>query len=60
VGASVSTAVGVTMAMLGSTKMGVTAPTTTATMTLPEMGTFVPPFTACVPVSTSVPTSLHP
>jgi len=60
VGANVSTVVGATMTMLVSTEMGVTAPTTTATMTRPEMRTFVPPFIAGVPVSTSVPTSPHP
>jgi len=52
------------MAMSDSTEMGVTAPTTvpttTATMTRPEMGTFVPLFTAGELVSTSVPTSPHP
>jgi hypothetical protein len=55
--ASVSTAVGATMAMPVSTEMGVTAPIVTAQMTQPEIGTFVPPFTAGVPVSTNVPTS---
>jgi len=61
VGASVSTTMGATMAMPVLTEMGVTAPTTaptvTAQMTQPEMGTFVPPITASVPVSTSVLTS---
>jgi len=57
VGAIVSMAVGETMAMPVSTKMGVTALTVTAQMTQPEMRTFVPPFTAGVPVSTSIPTS---
>jgi len=52
------------MAMPVSKKTRVTAPTTapitTATMTRPEKENFVPPFTAGVPVSTSVPTSPHP
>jgi len=56
VGASVSTVVGETMAMPVSTKMGVTAPTVTATMRQQEMGNVVPPFTVGVPVSKSVPT----
>jgi len=64
VSASVSTSVGATMVMPVSTEMGVTAPTTTPTvtaqMTQPEMGTFVPPFTAGVHVSTSVPSSPSP
>ena len=64
VGPSVSTAVGATMAMPVSTEMGVTTSTTvltiTAPMTQPEMGTFVLPFTAGVPVSTSIPTSPNP
>jgi len=54
---NVSTAVGATMATPVSTEMGVTAPTTVLTstpMTQPEMGTFVPPYTAGVPLSTSV------
>jgi hypothetical protein len=59
--ASVPTALGATMAMSISTEMGVAAPTiaptVTAQMTRPKMGTFVSPFTAGVPVSTSVPTS---
>ena len=62
--ASVPTALGETMAMSVSTEMGVTAPTTTPTITAqttrPKMGTCVPPFTACVPVSTSVHTSPNP
>ena len=45
VAASVSTVVGATMAIPVSTKMGVTAPTVTAQMTQPEIGTFVLPFT---------------
>jgi len=53
--------VGETMAMPILTNMGAAAPTTaltiTASMTQPEMGTFVPPFTAGVPMSTSIPAS---
>jgi len=64
VGASVPTTLGATMAMPLSIDMEVTAPTTAPTviaqMTQPEMGTFVPPFTARVPVTTSVPTSPNP
>jgi len=64
VGASLSTVVGATMAMPVSTEMGVIAPTiapiTTAALTQPEMGTFVPPFTVGVPVSTSIPASPNP
>jgi len=64
VGASVSTDVGATMAMSVSTEMGVTtstiAPTITAPMMKPKMGTFVPSFTAGVPVSTSIPASPNP
>ena len=64
VGASVPLALGATMAMPVLTEMRVTDPTTappvTAQMTKPGMGTFVPPFTAGVPVSTSVPTSSNP
>jgi len=64
VDASVSTAMGETMAMPISTDMGVAAPATVSTtdvpMTQPEMGTFEPPFTVGVPVSTSVPISPHP
>jgi len=48
------------MAMPVSTEMGVTALTVTAQMAVPKIGTFVPPFTAGVPVSTSVPTSPNP
>jgi hypothetical protein len=52
------------MAMPFSTEIRVTAPTTaptvTAQMTQPEIGTFVPPITTGVPVSTSVPTSPNP
>ena len=63
-GASVSTVVGATMALLVSTEMGVAAPTTALTiaaqMTQPKMGTFVPPFIVGVHVSTSVPTSPNP
>ena len=61
--ASVPTALGATMPMSVSTEMGVTAPTTASTvttqMTRPEMGTFMPPFTVGVSMSTSVPTSLR-
>ena len=64
VGASVSTVVGATMAMSVSKEMRVTASTTAPTITSPmtqsEMGTFVPPFTVGVPVSTNVPTSRNP
>jgi len=60
VGASVPTALGATMVMPVSKEMGVTAPTITAQMTQPEIGTFVPPFTYGVPMSTSVPTSPNP
>ena len=64
VDASVSTAMGETMATPVSKDMGVIAPatvsTTDAPMTQPEMGTFVPPFTVGVLVSTSVPISPHP
>jgi len=64
VDATVRTVVGATMAMPVLTEMGVTAPTTapnvTDQMTQPEMRTFVPPFTAGAPVSTSVPSSPSP
>jgi hypothetical protein len=60
VGASIPTALGATMAMSVSTDMGVTAQTVIAQMTRLEMGTYVPPFTAGVPVTTSVPTSPNP
>ena len=63
-GANVSTAMGETMAMPVSTEMGVTAPPTTSTtdaaMTQPAMGTFVPPFTTSIHVTTSIPMSHHP
>jgi len=59
VGASVSTTVGATMAMPVTIETGITAsttaPTIIAAMTQSEKGTFVPPFTAGVPVSTSIP-----
>jgi len=48
------------MAMPVSTEMGVTAPPTAATMTQQELGTVVPPFTASIPMSTSIPISPHP
>ena len=57
---NVSTIMGATIAMLVSTETGVTAPSTVLTsspMTRPEMGTFVPPFTAGIPSTTSVPSS---
>jgi hypothetical protein len=49
-----------TMAMPVLTEIEVTAPTTTATMTRPKIGTFVPPFTTGVPVSNSVPMYPNP
>ena len=50
------------MAMPILTEMGVTASVTAPTtiVTQPEMGTFVPPFTAGVPVSTSIAASSYP
>jgi len=57
---NVSTAVWATMAMPVSTEMGVTTPSTVSTSsptTRSEMGTFVPPFTVGVPLTTSVPSS---
>jgi len=60
---NVSTSVGATMDMPGSTDMGVTAPSTVSTstqMTRPEMGTVIPPFTAGVPLTTSMPSSSAP
>jgi len=57
---NVSTVVGVTMAMPLSTETRVKVPSTVSTsspMTRPEIGTFVPPFTAGVPLTTSVPSS---
>jgi len=51
------------MAMPGSTDMGVTAPSSVSTstqMTRPEMGTVIPPFTAGVPSTTSMPSSSAP
>jgi len=57
---NVSTAVGATMAMPVSTETRVTAPSTVSTsspMTRPEMGTFVPLFSAGVPSTTSIPSS---
>jgi len=52
------------MAMPVSMKMGVTTPITALTtadgMKKPEMGTFLPPFTTSVPVSTSIPASPNP
>jgi len=63
-GASVTTTMGATMAMLVLMEMGVIAPTTSLTtaaaVTQPDMKTFVPPFTAGVHVSTSVPASPYP
>lgn len=62
-GANVSTAIGALMAMPVSTEMGVIAPptasTTAAAMTQLEIWTFVPPFTASIVVSTSIPISPH-
>ena len=58
-----STAVGATMAMPVSMETGVTTRSTVSTsapMTRPKIGTFVPPFTAKVPLSTSVPSSPLP
>jgi len=57
---NMSTAMGATVAMPSSTEMGVTAPSTVSTsspMTRPEMRTFVPPFNAGVPSTTSIPSS---
>jgi len=50
------------MAMPVLTEMGVTASLTapTTAVTQPEMGTFMPPFTAGVPVSTSILASSYP
>jgi hypothetical protein len=59
----VSTPVGATMAMLGSTDMEVTTPSifsTSTQMTRPEMGTVIPPFTAGVPSNTSMPSTSAP
>jgi len=64
VGANVSTVMGATMAKPVSTEMGVTSPTTVSTtaiaMTQPEIGSFVPPFTTSIHVSTNFPMSPHP
>jgi len=64
VGASVSTAIGTTMAMSDLTEMGIRAPTTVSTtavaVTHKKIGNFVPPFTAGVHVSTGIPISPHP
>jgi len=60
---SVSTHVGVTMAMLGSTDMRVTAPSTVSTstqMTRPEIGTVIHLFTVGVPSTTSMASSSAP
>ena len=57
---NMSTRMGETMAMSGSTEMGVTTPSTVSTsspMTRQEMRTFVPPFIAGVPLTTSIPSS---
>jgi len=57
---NVSTPVGATLAMPGSTEMGVTAPSTISTfvsMTRPEMGIVTPSFTTGVPSTTSIPSS---
>ncbi|KEH17009.1 hypothetical protein MTR_0054s0240 [Medicago truncatula] len=54
---------GATMAMPGSTEMGVTAPSTVSTftqMTRLEMGTVIPPFTTGVPSTTIMPNSSAP
>jgi len=51
------------MAMLGSTEMEVTAPSTISTsaqMTRPEMGTVIPPFTTGVPSTIIIPSSSAP
>jgi len=51
---------GATMAFPVSTEMGVTTPlniSTSVPMTRPEMGTVIPPFTACVPSTTSTQSS---
>jgi hypothetical protein len=62
--ASVPTTLGAIMVMPVLTKIEVTAPTTvpnvTAQMTHSEMGTFVPPFTVGVFMSTSVLTTPNP
>jgi len=60
---NVSTPVGATMAMPGSTEMGVTAPSTISTstqMTRPEMGAVIPPFTAGVLSTASMPSTSVP
>jgi len=54
---NVSTPLGATMAMLVSTKTGVTAPSTVSTsspMTRLEMGTVIPSFLASVPPTNSI------
>jgi len=51
---------GATMVVPVSKEIGVTAPTTTTTMTQTEIGTFVPLFAAGVPVSTSIHASPNP
>jgi len=60
----VSTTVGATMAMPVLTEMGITSPTiastTAAAVTQRERRTFVLPFNAGVPVSTSIPVSPYP
>jgi len=60
---NVSTHVGETMAMPGSMEMGVTAPSTVSTstqMTQLELGTVIPPFTAGVPLTASMPSTSAP
>jgi hypothetical protein len=60
---NVLTPVGAIMAMPGSTKMGVTVPSTVSTstqMTRPKMGTVIPPFTAGVPSTTNMPSTSAP
>ena len=56
-----STAVGETMAMLVSTETGVTTPSTVSTsspMKRQKMGTFVLQFSAGIPSTTNIPSSL--
>lgn len=60
---NVSTPVWATMAIPGSTEMGVTAPPTVSTstqMTRPEMGTIIPPFTTGVPSTSNMPSTSAP
>jgi len=60
---NVSTPVGATIAMPGSTEMGGIAPSTVSTstqMTRPKMGTVIPPFTTGVPSTTNMPSTSAP